>query len=467
MKNHLTLTFFFLLFGVQGFTQEENLNNQQIDGYKGIWFELGQPYEFGDKYSGGLGTYTAKHRPLAIYAEEVDKTFFVFGGTVAENKRQLLCMIGYYDHASGMVPKPTVVYDKQGVDDPHDNPSLLIDHDGYLWVYVSGRSTKRMGYKYKSKKPYDIHEFEQITDEEMTYPQPWIYDNGKVIHLFTKYTGVRELYFETSSDGYTWSDDKKLAGIREKGHDRGGHYQVSARYGDVVGTFLNRHPKGDVDRRTDLYYLQISDTGDAWNTVDNKPVKIPLVEVDIPARAVDYYRLKLNVYLKDMCFDKSGYPVCLYVTSRGHEPGPVNNPREFRITRWDGSNWKTDIVCETDHNYDMGSIDINGDEWTVIVPSIDGPQHYGTGGEIGMWKSFDNGENWKLVKQLTVNSERNHAYVRRSESAKDPFAFFWADGNPEKLSISKLYFSSSEGKVWQLPYEMKNDMEKPILMEQH
>ncbi|HWI59696.1 MAG TPA: hypothetical protein VNZ22_20885, partial [Bacillota bacterium] len=38
------------------------------DGYRGIWFTLGQPSEYGDKYSGGLGTYTANHIPLAIYA---------------------------------------------------------------------------------------------------------------------------------------------------------------------------------------------------------------------------------------------------------------------------------------------------------------------------------------------------------------------------------------------------------------
>jgi len=51
------------------------------DGYRGIWFTLGQfsdaPYgrgswksfwDYGDKYSGGLGTYTAKHVPIAIYA---------------------------------------------------------------------------------------------------------------------------------------------------------------------------------------------------------------------------------------------------------------------------------------------------------------------------------------------------------------------------------------------------------------
>ena len=32
------------------------------------------------------------------------------------------------------------VHDKKPVDDPHDNPSLCIDGQGYLWVFVSGRA---------------------------------------------------------------------------------------------------------------------------------------------------------------------------------------------------------------------------------------------------------------------------------------------------------------------------------------
>jgi dihydroxy-acid dehydratase len=52
------------------------------DGYRGIWFTLGQKSEYGDKYAGGFGTYTANHLPLAIYAPQVNKTFFVYGGTI-------------------------------------------------------------------------------------------------------------------------------------------------------------------------------------------------------------------------------------------------------------------------------------------------------------------------------------------------------------------------------------------------
>ncbi|MFW6336252.1 MAG: hypothetical protein ACOC3G_03905 [Phycisphaeraceae bacterium] len=50
------------------------------NGYRGIWFTLDPFSAYGDKYSGGLGTYTAKHVPMAIHAAEAKKTFFVYGG---------------------------------------------------------------------------------------------------------------------------------------------------------------------------------------------------------------------------------------------------------------------------------------------------------------------------------------------------------------------------------------------------
>ena len=115
--------------------------NPTANGYKGIWFTLGQYSEYGDKYSGGLGTYTANHIPIAIYAPEVKKTFFTYGGTTAKDERHLLIMVSYFDHQTKMVPKPVVVYDKEGVNDPHDNAAISIDGQGFIWVFVSGRAS--------------------------------------------------------------------------------------------------------------------------------------------------------------------------------------------------------------------------------------------------------------------------------------------------------------------------------------
>ena len=446
---------------------QSNLNNQKIDGYKGIWFTLGQFSEYGDKYSGGLGTYTAKHRPLAIYSEKAKKTFFVYGGTTSEEDKHLLCMISYYDHKTGMVPKPTVVYDKLGVDDPHDDPSLAIDEDGYLWVFVSGRGQRRPGFKYKSDKPYDINSFTEISKEEMTYPQPLWDDDHGFFHFFTKYTGVRELYFESSMDGVHWTEDLKLAGIVEEGAEKSGHYQLSGKNGDRICTFFNRHPNGNVDRRTDLYYAQTLDYGKTWTTVDGKVLDLPMTTVKCGARLIDYASQGRNVYLKDLNFDKNGMPICLYITSKGHQPGPQNGPREWKITHYTGNEWKTSTICTSDHNYDMGSLYVKGNTWTVVGPIGEGPQKMQTGGEIEIWESKDSGNSWAMKKKVTANSTNNHTYVRRPVNAKNPFFSFWADGNPKEFSKSFLYFSDSKGeRVYQLPYEMTNNFIKPKIVNQ-
>ena len=101
-------------------------------GYRGIWYQI--PGKDGvPKYSGGMATYPQQIRPLAIYAKEANKTFFVYGGR-PKDKNQLLHMVSYFDHATGEVPRPRILLDKQTTD-AHDNPALAIDPDGYLWIF--------------------------------------------------------------------------------------------------------------------------------------------------------------------------------------------------------------------------------------------------------------------------------------------------------------------------------------------
>jgi hypothetical protein len=298
--------------------------------------------------------------------------------------------------------------------------------------------------------------------EEMCYPQPWFIEGKGFLNLFTKYTGVRELYYETSPDGTTWSEDRKLAGIREAGDTLGGHYQVSQKTGNFTGTFFNRHPRGDVDKRTDLYYLQTADMGKTWTNVQGQTIDIPLTEVENPARIMNYRDMGFNVYICDMNYDKQGFPVCLYITSRGHKPGPDSAPHIWNITRWNGAIWETSVVGVSDHNYDMGSIFILDNKWLIVAPLVVGPQVWGTGGELAFYESDDSGKTWKAAKQITCNSPRNHSYVRRPQNARDPFMYFWADGDPDQFSISNLYFGDSKGNVWQMPYSFTSGTVKPV-----
>jgi hypothetical protein len=434
--------------------------NKTADGYKGIWYTIEQSSEYGYKYSGGLGTYTANHLPMAIYSSKANKTFFTYGGTPAKDRRQLQIMVSYFDHTKNSVPKPVIVCDKKGVDDPHDNASLAIDDKGYIWVFVSGRNVSRMGVIFKSREPYSIDVFDKVHETVMTYPQPWWISGKGFFHLFTKYTAEnthgRELYWSTSSDGTNWSDDQKLAGIE-------GHYQLSNVWKDKIVTVFNYHPDGHADKRTNIYMMQTSDFGKSWQNIKGETLKTPLTDPDGKALIFNYKLEGKLVYLNDLNFDKEGNPVILAVISNHFQPGPKGDPREWMVFHWKNTEWHKYKVCESTHNYDMGSLYINGAEWIIIGPTDAGPQQYGTGGEMILWKSKDDGKNWEKTKKITEKSLYNHAYARRPLNAHKDFYACWADGDADNFSESRLYFTDRKGnKVWMLPYNMENDFAKPI-----
>ena len=438
----------------------------QVDGYRGIWFTLGQMTgEYGDKYSGGLAfCFSHTLTPMAIYAPEVDKTFFVYGGTTGPEDRYLLVMASYYDHQRHRVPRPTIVRDQRGIDDPHDNPSLALDDQGYVWIFIAGRGRGRPGQIFRSTEPYSVAAFDKIISREQTYSQVWHQPGRGFLHLLTLYTRGRELYWETSRDGTDWTEQpaedlNKLAGF-------GGHYQVSRQQGNRVGTAFNYHPGGSVDRRTNIYYMETSDFGETWTTVDGQPLTTPLDEIHNPALVVDYESQGRLFYITKLLFDDQGHPVILGVSSGGYQPGPANDPRKWEITRWTGQAWRTRTITESDHNYDMGSLYLDGDRWSLIGPALPGPQPYFTGGEVGRWVSSDRGETWQLDRAVTRNSPQNHSYLRRPHNPVDPLFGIWADGDSSQFSISRLFFTDSTGqRVYQLPYTMAEDEAEPILLD--
>ena len=242
-----------------------------------------------------------------------------------------------------------------------------------------------------------------------------------------------------------------------------GHYQISNRRGDLVATAFNYHPmKGGLNARTNLYYLQTNDMGKTWRTAAGKIVDTPIKEKHNDALVFDYEAEHKLVYLKDINFDAAGRPIVLYLTSGGYEPGPKNDPRTWFTAHWMGDSWQRRTFTTSDHNYDFGSLYVEEGLWRIIAATDPGPQSYGTGGEIVMWTSRDEGQTWTKVKQLTHDSKLNHTYPRRPVDAQPQFYALWADGNPLERSESSLYFTDREGShVWRLPAQMDGDFAKP------
>ena len=456
-----------VLLHAQEAEQRESVTlNQRDDGYRGIWY-MNQPSgdEYVYKYSGGLGTYCAKHRPFAVYCPEVDKTFFCYGGARKDNDRQLLHMVSYFDHQTKTVPRPMVLLDKQ-TDDAHDNPVISVDDEGYLWIFSTSHGRSRPSYIHRSKQPYSIEEFEQIhaTMEQddksepitnFSYMQTWHVPERGFICFYTRYSdpAARTSFCMTSADGVHWNPRVRLAAIDQ------GHYQISAVGRKLAAAAFNYHPQGKgLNWRTNLYYLQTPDFGESWQTAGGKAIKLPLTEAKNDALIHDYQNEGLNVYLKDIVFDAENRPIILFITSRGYESGPKNDPRTWTTARYNGKSWDIRPAFTSDNNYDMGSLWIGKDgSWRIIAPALSGPQPYNPGGEVGMWLSRDQGENWQQVKQLTADSDMNHTYVRRPVNAHPDFYALWADGHGRKPSQSRLYFANQAGEVFMLPRKMDGE----------
>jgi hypothetical protein len=405
--------------------------NGRDTGYRGIWY-MNQPSgdKYVYKYSGGLGTYCAKHKPFAVYNNKARKTFFCYGGTAIDSNRKLLHMVSYYDHKTGMVPRPTILLDKK-TSDAHDNPVITVDDKGFIWIFSTSHGTSRPSYIHRSRRPYNVSEFElinatkiengkEILMKNFSYMQPWYVKGKGFICFFTRYNypADRTICFMTSTDGIEWSKWSRIAAIDK------GHYQISTANNDKAGTAFNFHPEGKgLNWRTNLYYIETYDFGKTWWSTDGQRLPLPLRDIKNPALVHDYQAQDLKVYLKDIRLDTS------------------------------------------DNNYDMGSlyIEANG-TWRIIGPTQTGPQPYNPGGEMAMWISKNQGKSWKKTKQLTKDSPFNHTYARHPVDAHPDFYALWADGHGRMPSQSSLYFCDRDGNVRLLPRKMNQEFLKPKLL---
>jgi len=249
---------------------------------------------------------------------------------------------------------------------------------------------------------------------------------------------------------------------------KSGDYQISwgRPDGSVVGTAMDHHPdRGGLNARTNIYYLQTSDFGKSWTTAGGEKVETPLRETTNAALVHDFEKEGLLVYLKDLAFDADGRPVVLYLTSKGHASGPGSGPRVWETARWTGSGWERRRCFESDHNYDHGSLYIEGDgTWRIIAPTEPGPQAGTTGGQIVVHTSKDQGKTWTKVATLPAPNDRSQTYVRRPWRAHEAFYALWADGDALNPSESDLYFCDKSSNVFRLPRKMDGDGASPERM---
>lgn len=439
------------------FTISQSLfsQNLRLDGYRGLWYGTDQAFQYGLTLSGGVATFSPRHRPVAIYSPEVNKTFFVYSGTISAEERHLVIMISYYDHKLGKVPRPVLVYDKLGVKEPFDNASLVIDNAGHLWIFISGRARTRPAIVFKSTNPWSIDKFELKYQCEMITPQPWCFNNGRIGALYSKQTSGIEIWFSDCSLTPSVENSTKIAGF-------GGHYKISGMNRDKLYVAFNYYPPGEFLNQANLYLLYSDDFGKTWKTTDNNQAIIPLSKIDNEALICDFISEKIRVFLLDMDFDSDGYPVLLVITSRNSDPVENQFDGTLGIVHRVNNSWDLVEICDADNINDSGTLSTQSGYWEVLASAGHTGKKGVAGGEITRWISKNEGLNWIKDRDVTYNSQYPNSFVRRPLNARKDFHAIWADGDPEKISESKLYFTNSEGnKVWVLPYEMVSDFKRP------
>ncbi len=144
----------------------------------------------------------------------------------------------------------------------------------------SGRGAERPGFKYRSRKPYDISAFDRISGRGNDL-RPTVVSAGKGFINFSPNT-------PKAANCTSKPVPTGLPGAGPETRGLGGHYQVTSLKDNKIDTFFNYHPNGNMDRRTNLYYMQTTDMGKTWTTADGKPLRFPLADVQNPALVINY-----------------------------------------------------------------------------------------------------------------------------------------------------------------------------------
>jgi len=402
--------------------------------FRGVWYGCGTENALPSRkyvYAGGKATYCAWHRPMAVYAPQVEKIFFVFGD--AENRPA----ISFYDLHAGSFARPLALgANPDG--NAHRNPTLLIDQAGFVYVfygYHGGRQPIRV---LRSAAPYDIGQWTSLpdfTEGEGSYAEPWEVRPGEFLVPHRIPSGWA---FKKSADaGKTWGPTVRLAEFdtyefcstvygmtmaERGGFPRNVHFAWSKLGG---GSAEAKRTKPLWARRFNVYYACSDDGGTTWRRSDGTPYALPITE-DTAERIHDSG--EHGVWLKDIQIDPQGRPCILFIDA---DTSTYESTWKFARHYQDG--WAFSDIARSDHMYDGGALVLLADDdfrmygpTTSVQPGIDG-------GEIEEWCSADAGRTWQNTRHVTTGSAYSHNHVKtvfNHEQGNGEFRVFWsyADG---------------------------------------
>ncbi|MFH1567096.1 MAG: BNR-4 repeat-containing protein [Gemmatimonadota bacterium] len=420
--------------------------------HRGVWYASGTANALpghGHVYSGPMATYCAWHRPMAVYAPEVERTFWVYGN--ADNGPTITA----FDHGAGRFLEPVVLgHNPDG--DAHRNPTLLLDEDGLLYVFW-GAHADQPTRVCRSARPHDLSEWltlPSLPGRVSTYPQPWQLVEGEVFVCHRHPPGWG--YCISRNGGRSWEEAAPFVDFPE---DRG--WAVSV-YGVSVAAagpcprrlhFAWSRVGGGTEaqvesthlwaRRFHVYYAASDDGGRTWQRSDGAPYALPIAEATAERVHDSGQR---GVWLKDIQVDGQGNPCILFL-----EADAATYESEWMVLRRADGQWRLSTVTRSDHTYDDPALVlIAADDFRIWGPSTPSqPQE--DGGEMEEWQSTDGGLTWTNTRHLTRGSPFSHLNVKAAlnhQLGTGDLRAFWSYGDssspPESSEVSMFYYGEKQ-----------------------
>lgn len=383
----------------------------------GVWFKANSGV-----YHSPMATYCAWHRPMAVYVQSQNKTFFVYGDY---NNAPV---INYYNHSSQTFGEPVQIGTNSD-DDPHKNPTILIDEDGYIYIFWGAHSDPNK--VSKSTAAYNITNWttKPTFGSTITYPQPWQLKTGE---LFVCYRDYGKWGYRTSTNGAdSWSSNTNIVDF--SGTNQSIYLASVAETGSYprkIHLAWSAMDEGIWHQRWDVYYAYSDDGGTTWKKRDGTAYTLPI----IAATAEKVYESgDEGVWIKDIQLDTNGNPYILFISANR-----TTYQGNWKFARYSGGNWVTTTVASSDHMYDGGGFAVlANDDFRIYAPTTVS-QVGEDGGDIDEWKSINQGQSWSKTKSVTSSSAYSHNHVKTVwNHQQNDFRVFWCYGDSAPIPATK------------------------------
>jgi hypothetical protein len=372
--------------------------------------------------------------------------------------------ISSYDHGTGKIEKK-VLFDTLQADD-HDNPSILFDSEGFLYIFFNKHGGPDPLYLVKSLKPEDISDWTtvkrlELNDKEFnpgmgdtyTYTNPvMLSGENDRIYLFWRGIDNKPNFSFSDDKGDTWKKGRIFILPERVYSMRRPYLKV---YSDgktkIHFAFTDGHP--NVEKENSIYYMYYEKG--AFYKANNKKIR-ELGDIPLQPRECDVVYdatiTKQKAWIWDVAQDKEGKPVLVYTKF------PNDTIHIYCYATWDRIKWNNlDLVnsgkwfpqtrlgtIETEPYY-SGGLNIDKENTNIVYISVNRDKVF----EIEKWETGNKGKSWK-VEAITKGSSKDNVrpFAVRNAGEKNALQLLWMSNkyyvhwNPLSDKEENGYFST-------------------------